>query len=133
MKKLSRLLIGGIVVLAGCSSSGSLDTVNDIKNMSVPLVNANVATETANSRTVNDCYQDNSILINNMKGSLKAKYLEDVKPAEIFDTNSEAHNVYGALSKLEQMSVMNETYRKENNIKGLSAINAVLKPLAVNV
>lgn len=121
------------MVLAGCSSSGSFDTVNEIKNMSVPLVNVNVATETANSRTVNDCYQDNSILINNMKGSLKAKYLDDVQPAEIFDTNSEAHNVYGALSKLEQMSVMNETYRKENNIKGLSAINAVLKPLAVNV
>ncbi|MFT2153934.1 hypothetical protein ACMV59_30850, partial [Klebsiella pneumoniae] len=43
-----------------------------------------------------------------------------------------AYQVYGALTRLEQMASMNDVYRKENNVAGLQEINRVLKsvPLA---
>ncbi len=50
---------------------------------------------------------------------------------DIFDKDSEAFHVYSALTKLEQMSAMNEVYRKENNIAGLQVINRLLKGVPV--
>lgn len=77
------------------------------------------------------CFQDNSAIIGNLSRSLKDNYLQDVSKKDIFDKDSEAFHVYSALTKLEQMSAMNEVYRKENNIAGLQVINRLLKGVPV--
>lgn len=118
----------GIVLLAGCSSSSSLKTVNEIQDMPVPVVQPQ-NTVTANSTAVTNCYKENATRISELQYSLKSNMLQDVKPNEIFDTHSDAHRVYTALSKLEQIAEMNEAYRKEGNVAGLKAINELLKPL----
>ena len=128
MKSSRSLSLTGILLLAGCSSSPSLNTVNEIQDMAVPVVHAQHATAAENS-TVTNCYKDNATRLSQLQYSLKSTMLQDVKPSEIFDTHSDAHRVYTALSKLEQISAMNETYRKEGNIAGLKAINEMLKPL----
>ncbi|EIV9611740.1 hypothetical protein [Klebsiella pneumoniae] len=72
-------------------------------------------------------FQDNTALISRLNHSLKSHYLQDVERRDVFDRNSEAYKVYGALTRLEQMASMNEVYRKENNVAGLQEINRVLK------
>ncbi|WP_256565315.1 hypothetical protein [Klebsiella quasipneumoniae] len=72
-------------------------------------------------------FQDNTALIGRLNHSLKSHYLQDVERRDVFDRHSEAYQVYGALTRLEQMASMNEVYRKENNVAGLQEINRVLK------
>ncbi|EPG6031335.1 TPA: hypothetical protein ACS3VG_000819 [Klebsiella aerogenes] len=81
------------------------------------------------SSTVVNYFQDNSLLISKLSQSLKSNYLQDVDKRDVFDKDSEAYQVYGALTKLEQMASMNDVYRKENNIAGLQEINKLLKTI----
>lgn len=76
-------------------------------------------------------FPDNSAIIGSLSRSLKDNYLQDASKKDIFDKDSEAFHVYSALTKLEQMSAMNEVYRKENNIAGLQVINRLLKAVPV--
>lgn len=124
------LSLTGLLLLAGCSSSSSLNTVNEIQDMAVPVVHSQ-DTVSAESSEVTHCYKENATRLSKLQYSLKSTMLKDVKPSEIFDTHSDAHQVYTALSKLEQISAMNEAYRKEGNMAGLKAINEMLKPLNV--
>lgn len=120
----------GIFTLTACSSSSSNNTVTEIQEMPVPVVHAQNSPG-ANSHEVTKCYKDNAERLSKLQFSLKSNLGEDVKPSEIFDTHSDAHRVYVALSKLEQISAMNEAYHKEGNAAGLKAINEMLKPLKI--
>lgn len=115
-------------MLTACSNSSSLTTVKEIQEMPVPVVHSPNSTAADNAEVVN-CFKDNAARISKLQYSLKTNMGDDVKPSEIFDTHSDAHRVFTALSKLEQISAMNETYRKEGNVAGLKAINEMLKPL----
>lgn len=119
----------GMLLLAGCSSSSSSTTVNEIQDMSVPVIHSE-GTATADTATVNSCYKDNAQRISELEFSLKST-MQDVKPDEVLDTHSDAHRVFTALAKLEQISSMNETYRKDGNVAGLKALNQLLQPLKV--
>lgn len=122
--------LAGLVMLTACSSSSSLTTVNEIQKMPVPVVHAQNST-TADNTTVNDCYRENATRLSELQSSIKANMLEDVSTDDILNTHSDAHQVFTALSKLEQISAMNDAYRKEGNVAGLKAINEMLKPLKV--
>jgi len=127
-------IIAGAFAIAGCSSSSSsLNTVNEINGTAVPVVHANnSAAASTEQASVTSFYQANSRQISKLSYSLKSEWLQDVKPAEVLDPSSDVHHVYAALSKLEEMSEMNEIYRKDNNIEGLKAINLALKPWTLN-
>ncbi|MGU3414761.1 hypothetical protein ACLBW2_16240 [Enterobacteriaceae bacterium C23F] len=124
------VMLAGIFMLTACSNSSSLNTANEIQEMSVPVVHEQNSTA-VNNRDVTNCYKDNAQRLSKLQFSLKSHLGEDVSPSEIFDTHSDAHRVYVALSKLEQISAMNETYHKEGNVAGLKAINEMLKPVNV--
>ncbi|MDX6020567.1 hypothetical protein SIL08_09815 [Scandinavium sp. V105_16] len=127
--KISKVVtLTGILMLTACSSSSSLTTVNEIRDMPVPVVHAQ-NNPTADTTAVNNCYKENATRLSELQYTLKTNMGDDVKTSEVFDTKSDAHRVFTALSKLEQISAMNETYRKEGNIAGLKAINEMLKPL----
>lgn len=127
--KISKVVtLTGIFMLAACSSSSSLTTVNEIRDMPVPVVHAQ-NNPAADTTAVNNCYKENATRLSELQHTLKTNMGDDVKTSEVFDTTSDAHRVFTALSKLEQISAMNETYRKEGNIAGLKAINEMLKPL----
>lgn len=126
---ISRIVtLSGILMLMACSSSSSLTTANEIQEMPVPVVHGQ-NNSAADSATVTNCYKDNAERLSKLQYSLKSDMGNDVTTSEIFDTKSDAHRVFTALSKLEQISAMNETYRKEGNVAGLKAINEMLKPL----
>lgn len=127
---ISRIVtLTGILMLTACSSSSSLTSVKEIQDMPVPVVHApnNPATDTT---AVNNCYKENATRLSELQYTLKTNMGDDVSPSEVLDTHSDAHRVFAALSKLEQISAMNETYRKEGNVVGLKAINEMLKPLS---
>lgn len=127
---ISRIVtLTGILMLTACSSSSSLTSVKEIQDMPVPVVHAQNSTP-ADNATLMDCYKDNATRLSQLQYSLKTNMGDDVSPSEVLDTHSDAHRVFAALSKLEQISAMNETYRKEGNVVGLKAINEMLKPLS---
>jgi hypothetical protein len=126
---ISRLIaLTGALMLTACSSSPSLTTVNEIQEMPVPIVHAQ-NNPGVDSTAVSDCYKDNAVRLSELRYQLKTYMGDDVKPSEVFDIHSDAHKVFTALSKLEQISAMNDAYRKEGNIAGLKSINEMLKPL----
>lgn len=125
MRTLKIVIIAGVLGLAGCSSHSSPETVDTLNTLVVPVINN--AAPAVESSTVVNYFQDNSMLISKLSQSLKANYLQDADKKDVFNKDSEAYQVYGALTKLEQMSSMNDVYRKENNIAGLQEINKLLK------
>jgi len=122
------VMLTGIFILTACSNSSSLKIVNEIQEMPVPVVRAQNSA-TANSRDVMNCYKENADRLSKLRFSLKSHLGEGVKPTEVFDTHSDAHRIFVALSKLEQISAINESYRKEGNMVGLKALNDMLKPI----
>ncbi|AWD02925.1 TPA: hypothetical protein L9968_002916 [Klebsiella aerogenes] len=127
MRTLKVVIIAGVLGLAGCSSHSSPETVDTLNTLQVPVINNSAAAP--ESSTVVNYFQDNSLLISQLSQSLKSNYLQDVDKRDVFDKDSEAYQVYGALTKLEQMASMNDVYRKENNIAGLQEINKLLKTI----
>jgi hypothetical protein len=130
MNKIGLLIVAGVLGLAGCSSTSPSKTVETINALTVPVSHSEPGT--ARTQAVTRYFQDNTALIGRLNHSLKSHYLQDVERRDVFDRHSEAYQVYGALTRLEQMASMNEVYRKENNVAGLQEINRVLKsvPLA---
>lgn len=124
------VMLTSIFMLTACSNSSPLKTVNEIQEMPVPVVHGQNSS-TANSHDVTNCYKENADRLSKLRFSLKSHLGDGVKPSEVFDTHSDAHRVFVALSKLEQISAMNEGYRKEGNLAGLKAINDMLKPINV--
>lgn len=126
MKIIRVTLLSAALLLTACSHSPSHDTVSTVSNLNVPVMSAAPASD---EQALQSRFLDNQARIGQLNRSLKAKYLQDVQPAEIFDTHSEAHRAYAALTKLEQLAAVNEQYRKDRNLAGLQAINTLLQPL----
>lgn len=127
MKKFRSFIIAGVLCLTGCSATPSADTVDTINTLTVPVLHSDAQPSGQSGQALVSCFQDNTALIGSLSQSLKDNYLQDVSKKDIFDKDSDAFHVYSALTKLEQMSAMNEVYRKENNIAGLQVINRLLK------
>lgn len=125
MRTFQIVIIASILGLAGCSRHSSPETVDTLNTILVPVI-ANSEPAQASAK-VASCFQDNSMLIGKLSQSLKDNYLQDADNRDVFNKDGEAYQVYGALTKLEQISSMNDVYRKENNIAGLQEINKLLK------
>ncbi|EHM49468.1 hypothetical protein GYRE_02772 [Yokenella regensburgei ATCC 49455] len=124
------LMLSGALFLAGCSSQ-SQETVNDIKSLSIPVVNQSVSSPTGEANSsLKGRHRDNSQRINTLRQDLKTEYLQNIRPEDVLDArNSEVQSVYAALTKLDELAAMNDHYLKESNQPGLEKISQVLKPL----
>ena len=125
MRTFQIVIIVSVLGLAGCSRHSSPETVDTLNTIVVPVI-VNSEPAQASAKIVS-CFQDNSMRIGKLSQSLKDNYLQDADNRDVFNKDGEAYQVYGALTKLEQISSMNDVYRKENNIAGLQEINKLLK------
>ena len=125
MRTFQIVIIASILGLAGCSRHSSPATVDTLNTIVVPVI-VNSEPAQASAKIVS-FFQDNSLLIGKLSQSLKDNYLQDADNRDVFNKDGEAYQVYAALTKLEQISSMNDVYRKENNIAGLQEINKLLK------
>lgn len=125
MRTFQIVIIVSVLGLAGCSRHSSPETVDTLNTIFVPVI-VNSEPAQASAKIVS-CFQDNSMLIGKLSQSLKDNYLQDADNRDVFNKDGEAYQVYAALTKLEQISSMNDVYRKENNIAGLQEINKLLK------
>ncbi|CAB1210167.1 MULTISPECIES: hypothetical protein [Klebsiella] len=125
MRTFQIVIIVSVLGLAGCSRHSSPETVDTLNTIVVPVI-VNSEPAQASAKIVS-FFQDNSLLIGKLSQSLKDNYLQDADNRDVFNKDGEAYQVYAALTKLEQISSMNDVYRKENNIAGLQEINKLLK------
>ena len=116
-----------VATLTACSSEKP-ETLSHIDRLEIPVVPQNQAS--GQPAELTPLYQQNERIIDNVTAELKTNYLQNVKAREIFDVHSEAHQVYNALSKLDQMRLINGYYLKERNIDGLRRVNGSLQTLA---
>lgn len=124
MHKLSLIVLCG--VLTACSSAPP-ETLSKIDALQVPVVQSGPAT--GSPEQAQALYQQNKQTLDTVSQALKAEYLQDVKPKEIFDLHSQAHQVYVSLSKLDEVDQINRYYLQHQNISGLQKVNDSLKSL----
>lgn len=113
--------------LTACSAEKP-ETLSHIDRLQIPVVPQGQSP--AQPAELTPLYQQNERIIDNVTAELKTNYLQNVKTQEIFDIHSEAHQVYNALSKLDQMRLINGYYLKERNVDGLRRVNGSLQTLA---
>lgn len=127
MRTISLLLIIG--TLTGCNTTPP-DKIVKINDVVVPVVQVNSMSKSARTKQYLSLYQENKQKIDDVVYSLKIDYLQDVKPEDIFDTHSQAHQIYTSLTKLEEMQQMNSFYYKENNEAGLLCMNQIINSIS---
>jgi len=121
------LLAISLAVLTACSNNPP-DKVEQIRTLQVPLVTpAAKPLPIPASQTVAQ-YRINKQHIDNLTVSLKNQYLQHVTTRDIFARDSKIQPVYAALSKLEQLGMINQRYFNEQNNSGLQRIDNVLQP-----
>lgn len=127
MRKLSLIILPFCLMACAAKPPAVLSKIDAIQ---IPVVQNGSPSRDATA--MNSLYQQNKSILDNMTLNLKTDYLLNVKTAEIFDEDSQAHQVYVSLSKLDQIRLMNNLYMKEQNADGLQKLNDVLRPL-INV
>ncbi|HGL4296681.1 hypothetical protein [Citrobacter sedlakii] len=129
MKRLSRnVLFMTLFTLTACSATGA-DKIEPIRQMQIPLVQPNDSAAKIPLSQLASLYQYNHQHISTLSASIKTRYLQEVKPKEIFEHDNDVQRVYAALSKLEELQMMNEHYFTERNETGLRKIENALSPL----
>ncbi|MNC17450.1 hypothetical protein D3C75_653310 [compost metagenome] len=125
MKRHSPLLLAlSLVSLIGCSSQAP-DKVAQINTLHIPLV----LSGEKSAQPVTALFNANKQDIDQLTLTLKKTYLQDAKAKEIFSPDSDIQPVYTSLSKLEELSMVNQQYLKDKNARGLQQIHAVLQPI----
>lgn len=124
MYKVTALLLA--TTLTACSTEKP-QTLSKIDALQIPVVAQ--STHHSEPALLTARYQQNERIIENTTETLKAQYLQHVKSKDIFDVHSEAYQVYEALSKLDQMRLINRYYLKEQNLDGLNHVGSSLQPL----
>lgn len=126
----SYLLLFSLGALGACSSSPP-DKVDQIKTLQIPLVLPGEKPLPSQTTHIATLYQNNKNQINALTFMLKEQYLQDVKPKDIFEKDSDVQRVFASLSKLEEMGSINQQYLKERNEAGLTSLSIALKPIIV--
>lgn len=126
----SYLLLFSLGALGACSSSPP-DKVDQIKTLQIPLVLPGEKPLPSQTTHIATLYHNNKNQINALTFMLKEKYLQDVKPKDIFEKDSDVQRVFASLSKLEEMGSINQQYLKERNEAGLTSLSIALKPIIV--
>ena len=125
MKRHSPLLLAlSLVSLIGCSHQVP-DKVAQINTLHIPLV----LSGEKSAQPVTALFNANKQDIDQLTLTLKKTYLQDAKAKEIFSPDSDIQPVYTSLSKLEELSMVNQQYLKDKNARGLQQIHAVLQPI----
>lgn len=129
MRKISPLiLVFSMAFITGCSSPEP-DKVEQINRLHIPLVLPSSKAPPAQTSHIASLYHSNKQDIDTLTDTLKKQYLQDVKPKEIFEMDSDVQPVYASLSRLEALAMMNQQYLKDKNEMGLQQIHIVLKPV----
>lgn len=124
MYKVTVLLL--VATLTACSTDKS-KTLSKIDALQIPVVAQ--SSPPAEPIALTTRYQNNERIIENITETLKMQYLQHVNNRDIFDVHSEAHQVYAALSKLDQLQLINRYYLKTQNLDGLNHVGDSLQPL----
>ena len=124
MYKVTVLLLAA--TLTACSADKP-QTLSKIDALQIPVVAQSPYPAEPNALAAQ--YQNNERIIENVTDALKTQYLQNVSSRDIFDVHSEAHQVYAALSKLDQLQLINRYYLKAQNLDGLNHVGSSLQPL----
>lgn len=113
--------------LSSCSEKEP-NLISELKSLQIPVIHKNNA-HNDNEIVLNTYYSKNISDISNLTEFLKRSYLNGSAKKEIFDNQSQAHQVYIALTNLEEAEMVNKQYYTDKNVKGVMALNGALNPL----
>ena len=116
-----------ICIISACSSKNPA-IVSDLVALQIPVVPPSAYDANTNNSAVKDLYLSNEKIIFNLTSMLKERYLTDTKKKDMFDTHSLSHQVYVALTKLEEAGMVNHQYFDDKNVAGLHKLNEKLVP-----
>ncbi|EQA1590693.1 hypothetical protein RBQ08_RS13105 [Enterobacter hormaechei] len=114
--------------LTSCSEKEP-NLISELQSLQIPVIQKDNAPNN-NEIVLNAYYSKNTSDIINLTTFLKRSYLNGSTKKEIFDNQSQAHQVYIALTNLEEADMVNKQYYNDKNVKGVMALNGALNPLA---
>ena len=128
MSTLSKISLLGLCLVGGCSNT-TPEIVKDISRMQIPVVQPDNGNKPTNFLEIKKHYSENSAEISQLQTHLKNNYINNADVRDMFDNHSMTHQVYVALTNLEQSGLLNTQYYNEGNDKGLTELHNTLTPL----
>lgn len=113
-------------MLSGCGNS-TPPLVSNINNMQIPVVPHQERAISSDNVRLHSVYASNLLEMSQMTSLLKQDFLTGTRTRDMFDSHSEAHQVYLALTNIEQAQMVNEQYYQEGNLLGLQKIQTMLE------
>lgn len=126
MRKLHKLILSGALIPRRKSGPGILQKIDSLQ---VPIVQNHQQDLPPNKISFNYLHYDNRCTIEHLSFYLKQEFLQNVNIREIFDSNSQIHQVYNSLSKLDKIKLINNHYLEERNIAGLRKLSDSLNAI----
>ncbi|CAM6535608.1 hypothetical protein [Enterobacter intestinihominis] len=114
--------------LTSCSQREP-NIISEVQSLQIPVVQKD-NTQNNSEVILNAYHSKNTSDISNLTNFLKSIYINGSTKKDIFDNQSQAHQVYIALTNLEQAEMVNEQYYNDKNVKGIMALNGALNPIA---
>ncbi|HBD1547824.1 TPA: hypothetical protein KHV10_004672 [Escherichia coli] len=118
--------IVGTIMLSGCGNS-TPPLVSNINKMQIPVVPHQERAISSDNVRLHSVYASNLLEMSQMTSLLKQDFLTGTRTRDMFDSHSEAHQVYLALTNIEQAQMVNEQYYQEGNLLGLQKIQTMLE------
>ncbi|EMQ4816416.1 hypothetical protein ACJBF7_25845 [Enterobacter sp. 04-C-01-SI_S15] len=133
MKQVFRMGLLMSVLSSGACSHSTPDIVAGLSGLQVPVIQR--TPEMTNSNQYNNklVFSENAKEISSLKIYLKKNYLEKANVRDIFDDHSLSHEVYIALTNLEQSDAINEKYLSDGNTQGLIQLHQTLHPFVSKI
>lgn len=113
-------------MLSGCGNS-TPPLVSNINKMQIPVVPHQERAISSDNVMLHSVYASNLLEMSQMTSLLKQDFLTGTRTRDMFDSHSEAHQVYLALTNIEQAQMVNEQYYQEGNLLGLQKIQTMLE------
>ncbi len=118
-------------VLSGCGNA-TPGIVSSLNQMQIPAVQPDSDASFDKIRA-HAIYTSNFSRMEKLTTQLKHDFLNDTRSRDIFDTHSVAHQVYRALTNIEQAQLVNEQYYQEGNLPGLQKIQTMLNEYKTDI
>lgn len=116
-----------VSAITACTSSTPA-VVTALNNLQIPVTQSTASGNKIDNVKMEELYQDNEKIINELSWLLKKRYLRDSHIKDIFDTQSNSHQIYASLTKLEIAGMVNKQYLRDNNLKGLYELHEKMAP-----
>lgn len=126
MRKLHNLILSGTLTPCQCATTNILTKIDLLQ---IPQIKNKKQKLPANDISYSYLHHDNKCTLAQLSRHLKDEYLQEINVDKLADMQSQTHQAYRSLMKLDKIKVINNRYLKENNISGLRRLSEMLSAI----